>query len=311
MPGSDAPSTLGGPGWQPRALAHAEEIATLWGPCGVRSHVAPLKDVLLAIPGDEMSYPEPPGDWLMLERPDLPTLKAQADALADAYEQNGVRAWRFRPSQKPPPNHLFYCDLFFMTPEGAILARMAARQRAGEERVAAEALARVGVPILLTPRGHATFEGADAMWIDAHTVLIGVGRRTNGEVVAQITPLLHAMGVEVRVAEVGPGVQHLLGVVNPFDESQACVLAAHMTPSLRAALKGWRLVELPSDEETEINRAMNYVPLEPRKILMPARCPRTRERYEAVGIECVEVEVSEYVKAAGAIGCATGIVRRG
>jgi N-dimethylarginine dimethylaminohydrolase len=43
---------------------------------------------------------------------------------------------------------------------------------------------------------------------------------------------------------------------------------------------------------------------------MPARCPRTRAIYEAHGIECFEVDVSEYIKAAGALGCLTGILRR-
>lgn len=52
-PGPDLPSTLGGPGWEPRAATHAAEIGTVWAPYAVRSHVAPLRDVLLALPGPE------------------------------------------------------------------------------------------------------------------------------------------------------------------------------------------------------------------------------------------------------------------
>jgi len=308
--GPDLPSTLGGAGWEPRAARHADEIGTIWAPFAVNSHTDRLRDVLLAQPGDEQDYAEPPGAWLMLDRPHLPTLLAQTAALADFYRSQGVTPHLFRPAS-PRPNHLFQCDLFFMTPQGAILARMAARQRAGEERGTAEALARLGVPILLTPRGEALFEGADAMWLDPETVLIGVGKRTNDAAVAQITPVLADMGVRVRTAQVGAGVQHLLGVVNPVRPGLAAVLSEHATPSLRDALAGWRLIELPSDDETEGNRAMNFVPLRPNAIVMPTRCPRTRAVYEAHGIACYEVEVSEYIKAAGALGCLTGILNRG
>jgi N-dimethylarginine dimethylaminohydrolase len=308
-PGSELPSTLGGAGWDARAATHAQEIGDIWAPFSVRSHTAPLKAVLLAQPGEEQEYLEDPGAWLMLERPHLPTLLAQTTALADFYRSQGVTPHLFRPAA-PKPNHLFQCDLFFMTPEGAILARMAARQRAGEERGTAEALARLGVPILLTLRGEALFEGADAMWLDEETVLLGVGKRTNQAAVDQITPLLRAMGVRVAVATVGVGVQHLLGVVNPIRPGLAAVLSAHATPSLRDALAGWTLIELPSDEETEDRRAMNFVPLRPGAIVMPARCPRTRAVYESYGVECFEVDVSEYIKAAGALGCLTGILHR-
>lgn len=308
--GSDLPSTLGGAGWLPRDLPHAAEIGTVWASYAVRSHTAPLRAVLLADPGDEQRYPEDPADWLMLERPDLPTLRSQAQALGAFYASQGVEVKWSRPS-RPKPNHLFQCDLFFMTPEGAVLARMAATQRAGEERGTAEALAALGVPILLTPRGDATFEGADAMWLDEDTVLIGVGKRTNDAAVRQIAPLLESMGVRVRTADVGAGVQHLLGVVNPIRPGLAAVLAAHMTSSLRDAMAGWTLIELPSDAETEDHRAMNFVPLRPGAIVMPTRCPRTRAVYESHGVEVFEAEVSEYVKAAGALGCLTGILARG
>lgn len=310
LPGAALPSTLGGAGWEPRAATHAAEMGTVWASYAVSSHVAPLRDVLLALPGAEQEYPEEPGAWLMLERPHLPTLQAQTHALAALYRSQGVTPHLYRPAA-PKPNHLFQCDLFFMTPEGAILARMAARQRAGEERGAAEALAARGVPILLTPRGEALFEGADAMWLDDRTVLVGVGKRTNDAAVRQIAPVLADMGVRVVPVEIGGGVQHLLGVVNLITPTLAAVISPHVTPSLRAALRDFELIELPSDEETEARRAMNFVTLAPGRIVMPANCPRTTAVYEAHGVECHPIEVSEYIKAAGALGCLTGILSRG
>ena len=54
----------------------------------------------------------------------------------------------------------------------------------------------------------------------------------------------------------------------------------------------------------------DLVALGPRRILMPAGNPVTRRFYDAHGIECIEVVVDELAKAAGAIGCLSGIVER-
>jgi N-dimethylarginine dimethylaminohydrolase len=56
--------------------------------------------------------------------------------------------------------------------------------------------------------------------------------------------------------------------------------------------------------------ALNFVTLGPQKILMAANCPRTQAMYKAEGIECVTVEIDELAKAAGGMGCLTGILKR-
>jgi N-dimethylarginine dimethylaminohydrolase len=188
---------------------------------------------------------------------------------------------------------------------------MAAEQRAGEEPLVAATLAALGIPIVATIRGAGTFEGADAQWLDERTLLIGVGRRTNASAVEQLEPLLGGMGVRVVTCELSPRVQHLLGAVNPLDERLAAVVAPALGPSLRAALSGWELVELPGDDETFGRRGHNWVTVAPRRVVMPAGCPRTRATLEARGVTCIEVDVSEYVAADGAIGCATGVLERG
>jgi N-dimethylarginine dimethylaminohydrolase len=55
---------------------------------------------------------------------------------------------------------------------------------------------------------------------------------------------------------------------------------------------------------------MNFVTLRPRRVLMPAGCQGVRARLEAEGIATIEVEIGEYLKAAGGVGCLTGVLRR-
>jgi N-dimethylarginine dimethylaminohydrolase len=312
--GPSVAATYGGPGWLPRLASHREEVmeGRIWRPCRVSSETAPLKAVLLALPGQEMDFCEPPDAWLMLERPDRSVLEAQVRALAGLYARHGVEVHFSRPSHAPPPNFLFQRDLFAMTPEGAILGRPAARQRAGEERWAAQVLAALGVPILHTMRGTATFEGADLLWMRPDRVLLGTGRRTNEAGRAEVEAVLRDLGVEVLPVPVPEGAQHLLGIVNFLADDLAVVHGGRSAAAVDALIgaHGVRSVVLPEDDELVRGRGMNFVTLAPREVLMPSGCPGIRSRLEAEGVRVHEAEVGEALKAAGGPGCLTGILWR-
>jgi hypothetical protein len=111
------------------------------------------------------------------------------------------------------PNQMFCADLVFLTPEGAILARPASTVRAGEERQVARRLADIGVPIVRTLRGTATFEGADAMWLDSGTVMVGKGLRTNAEAVWQIKDALFELDVDTLEVDLPFGTMHFMGLL--------------------------------------------------------------------------------------------------
>jgi len=318
-PGSDLPpttapppATLMGEGWRPRARTHAEEAAagSLWGSFGVHDEISPLRRVLLTWPGDELGYDGDPNDMLMLARPDLPAMRREAEGIAAAFAALGAETAWVRPGRRAPPNLVFARDLVFLTPEGAVVARMAAEQRAGEERFVTEALAAAGVPILATPRGDATFEGADALWLDASTVIVGVGRRTNEAGFRTVGRVLADQGVRCVGVDLPAEVQHLQGSLTFVDRDLALTYAA--TPSLRAVLAeaGVREIAFADTAEITETRAMNLVTVAPRVVLMPANNPKSRARLEGEGIQVHEVVVDQYLRAAGGLGCLTGILRR-
>jgi N-dimethylarginine dimethylaminohydrolase len=312
----DAAASFGGPGWQVRAASHTEDVVEgrLWAPYRVNCEVGRLEAVLLAWPGPELDVGDDPDAHLMLGRVHVPRIQQQCRAIVDYYRGHGVRVHIHRPAQRPPPNYVFMRDLFMMTPEGAVLGRPAGVQRAGEERWAAEALAQAGVPILHTMRGHATFEGADALWINPRRVLLGTGVRTNDEAARQLAPLLSELGVELEcVALPRTGVQHLLGVVNLIDHDLAAINGAKADKALLDRLEALNVQSLviPAGEELLDHRSNNFVTIAPRWVVMPAGCPATRAQLEGLGVRCDELEVGEYVKAAGALGCLTGVLSRG
>ncbi|MCW5853295.1 MAG: amidinotransferase [Anaerolineae bacterium] len=301
----------GGEGWRPRRRSAREEIGDLWAACGISTEWSRLRAVLLYRPGDELALSADPISVSMLEPLDIGRAQAQHDAMADAYRAAGVTVYYAEETQARP-NQMFMADLFVMTPEGAIVGRPASEVRAGEERVAARRLAELGVPIVRTVGGQGTFEGADAMWLDPQTVLLGRGLRTNDEGAAQVTGVLRDMGVSVIQVDMPVGTMHLMGMLRIVDRDLAVAwplrLAHRAVETLRE--RGYQVVYAPDEREARDGAAFNFVTLGPRRVLMAAGNSVTQTAFERLGIECLTVPVHELRKAAGAIGCLTGILWR-
>lgn len=197
MTESEKDAAHGGAGWSPRATSLREEIGEVWKNCGVATEWSPLKAVLMHRPDPEIEAIKDADNALMLSIPEPTLARKQHNHLVETYRESGVEIFYVEPHCNPPPNQMFVADLFFMTPEGAILARPASTVRAEEELFVARRLAALGVPILRCVRGRGVFEGADACWINPETVIVATGLRTNMEGASQLTSFLHEMDVEV------------------------------------------------------------------------------------------------------------------
>jgi arginine deiminase len=304
-------AAYGGSGWSPRTISLRDEIGKVWRECGAATEWSPLRAVLLHRPGEELATTDPDRS-LQLEALDAGRARRQHDALAQAYRDAGVAVHYVEPPEPPPCNLMFVADLMFMTPEGAILGRPASTVRAGEERFVARRLAELGIPILRTVRGTGTFEGADAAWLDPRAVLLAAGLRTNAEGAAQVTGLLREMGVEVVPLGLPYGTMHLMGQLRFADRDLAIAWPGRVPYAAVEALRsrGYTVLFLPETGEAEWRLALNFVTLGPRHILMAAGNPITQAFYQDAGITCRTIEIDELARAAGGIGCLTGIVER-
>mgnify|MGYP000231292519 CR=1 FL=1 len=321
-----AAAAYGGAGWSPRTSTLREEIGVIWGACGVSAEVTPLEAVLLHRPGIELAQIADPDEVQMLASLDVDRAKRQHDDLAQAYRDAGVTVHYVDPPERTPPcgtpnrmfaNLMFVADLMFMTPEGVILARPASTVRAGEERFVARRLTELRIPILCSVRGRGVFEGADAAWVDPYTVLLATGLRTNAEGAAQVTALLTQMDVEVVLVGLPYGAMHLMGQLRFADRDLAIGWPGRVPYAAVEALRarGYTVHFPPFDDadaaaEAMRGMALNFVTLGPREILMPAGNPITQRFYEKQGITCHTVWLDELTKAAGGIGCLTGVLAR-
>ena len=306
-------AAYGGEGWSQRTATHEAEIGSLWAASGIDSEWRPLSSVLLHQPGTELAAAlEDPNSVQMLAPLDPVRARDEHASLAEAYRGQGIAVHTVDPLGAPSPNQMFCADLFVMTPQGAILARPASSVRAGEERWVARRLADLGVPILRTLTGQATFEGADLMWLDEETALIGRGLRTNQEAIEQITTTLAEIGCRALAVDMPYGTMHLMGMLRIADRDLAICWPRRTPHAAVEALRqrSFQVAFLPDVAEAERNKALNFVTLGPRKILMVAGNPTTQAFYERHGIECLTAETHELSKAAGNIGCLSGVIAR-
>jgi N-dimethylarginine dimethylaminohydrolase len=268
--------------------------------------------VLLHSPGIELTGISDPDKVQMIEIPFIELITKQHDDMAEAFRNAGVTVSYVEPSAKPPPNLMFVADLLFTTPEGVILARPASSIRAGEERFVAEQLSKLGIPILRSIRGKGTFEGADAAWLNPDMVLIGVGFRTNKEGAAQVSSLLKEMGVESIEADLPQGSMHLMGNLRFADRDLAICRPGRVSDATQDVLRenGFSIQFAPDESEVAAGLSMNFVTLGPKKIVTADGNPKTQTFYEDLGLECHLVDIREVTKAAGGIGCLTGILER-
>lgn len=301
--------------WFPSERTFEDEKAELWGNWYCDSEVGRLRDVLMRRPGLEIEGVNSSNfsEFRWKAHMDVDRARAQQDYLAQIYRDHGVNVHYVERQRDDRPNALFMRDQVFMTPEGAIVCRNGFPARRGEERFAAEALAKLGVPIVKTINGNGYFDGACAMWVDRETVIIGTGARANKEGAEQVKSELRNMGVtDILDFEIPYGHAHLDGLINIADKKKVVLFPWQVPYEVVKALldKGFEVIEATNFEEIKVNACINFVAIEPGKVVMPAGCPDTQSKMEAAGIEVIEVPMDEILKGWGAIHCMTAFLRR-
>ena len=212
---------------------------------------------------------------------------------------------------------IYVRDASIVCDRGLVLCRMGKSQRV-EEPAAQERAATAGhMPVTICGRIEppGRVEGGDVIWLDARTLVVGRGYRTNADGIRQLRAIL---GHRVEVIEVPlphwqgqHDVMHLMSLISPIDHGMAVVYSRLLPVPFREWLldRGIHLVEVP-DEEFD-TMGTNVLALAPRRCLMLSGNPRTRAALERAGADVVEYEGTEIsVKGAGGPTCLTRPLER-
>ncbi len=299
--------------WLALETSMEKELTEYWGgDWGCDSEVGALKTVLLRRPGKEIEEVKTPEEFRWLDVMDLEKAREQHDVLSEFYRSQGVVVHYVENMRVDRPNALFMRDNVLMSPQGAIVGRQAMACRRGEERYAAEALARLGVPIVMTISGRGIFETACCLWVDAGSVIIGTGNRANQEGARQVELALQSMGVEhFYQMQIPYGYAHIDSIISFVDKKTAVIDPAHLPWDVWTALKkkGFNLLEAPSPKETS-ELALNFVAISPGSVMMSSGFPETKKFLQDHDVEVNEVDISELRKAWGSLHCMTAVLKR-
>jgi N-dimethylarginine dimethylaminohydrolase len=208
-------------------------------------------------------------------------------------------------------------DASVMTDRGAILCRMGKPQREGEPSAQEAAFRAAGIPVLGTIGAPGRLEGGDVVWLDARTLAVGQGYRSNAHGIDQLRELLDDLADDVIAVPLphwrGPSdVFHLMSIISPIDADLAVVYSPLMSVPFRERLleRGTTLIEVPGGEFETMGA--NVLAIGPRACVMVSGNPKTRAALERAGAAVFEYEGSEIsLKGGGGPTCLTRPLVRG
>jgi len=188
------------------------------------------------------------------------------------------------------PDAIYVYDPVLVGSEGAVLLRPGKEGRRGEPGAMAEPLAAAGVPIAAELADPVVAEGGDTVWLDAETLLVGIGYRTSPAAVAaleSVFPRVQVLTFDLPHWNGRGEVMHLMSFISPLDGDLALVYPRIAPVRLLELLaeRGIEVVDVPEDEfETQ---GSNVLALGPRQALALDGSPETRRRMERAGVDVV------------------------
>jgi len=206
------------------------------------------------------------------------------------------------------PDAIYTYDPALVADEGALLLYPGKECRRAEVDAMAEDFERAGVPVAGRLSDPAWAEGGDCCWLDARTLLVGCGYRTNAAGIARLRDLLPDVEVVAFDLPHWHGreeVMHLMSLISPLAPDLAVVYEP-LLPTRLAQLLDARDVELvPVPDEEFDSMGSNVLALAPRVALAVEGNPRTRELMECAGVEVLTYRGDELSKGDGGPTCLT------
>lgn len=257
---------------------------------GCQSMANTMTQVLMRRPGASLLAADP-DKWHYNSLFDAQQALAQYDAFASLIEASGAQIHWLPDDNDGLADAMFTRDASLITRFGAIPLRMGKPLRTAEPALHRRFFEAQGIPVLGQLEGEAKVEGGDTIWLDEHTLLVGLGFRSNREGVRQLNALLNPHGIEVLGFDMPywggeAACLHLMSVISPLTETKYLVHPPLIPAALWQLLKdvGIQMVVAPEDEFTaSFGLNLNVLPTSPDHCIMIDGFPKTRAAMEASG----------------------------
>jgi N-dimethylarginine dimethylaminohydrolase len=208
-------------------------------------------------------------------------------------------------------------DASLATDFGLIILRPGKPNRLAEGPRHASFCDTLDIPTLDRIMSPATTEAGDILWLDAKTLLVGHGYRTNSAGIRRMRDLLASKGVEILSAPLpyGPGPSaclHLMSLMSLLDDHTALVDLPWLAVETVELLKsfGFKFVEIdPSERDT---LACNVLALGNNRLVAIEENHRTNARLRQAGFDLRTFPGTELcINGSGGPTCLTRPLLRG
>ncbi len=245
--------------------------------------IAITREVSPSIEDCELTFLE--RQWIQFD-----LAQAQHRQYEQCLQQLGCEVQRL-PVEPSLPDSVFIEDTALVVEEVALMTRPGAASRRPETASVAQALSPYRTVVTL--QAPATLDGGDVLVI-GRSVYIGLSRRSNQSAIEQVQTVLRPYGYTVCGVPVH-GCLHLKSAATQI-APDALLINRHWLDS--QGLGSLRMIEVDEAEPHAANALLIG-----ETVIYPSGYPRTQQRLEDAGIRVQTVDVSELIKAEGAVTC--------
>jgi N-dimethylarginine dimethylaminohydrolase len=243
--------------------------------------------------------------------PDFAVAESQHEILCGLLKEAGAEVARLPAADSLTLDAVYTHDASLATDYGVILMNPGKPNRVAEAQAHADFYGDLGIPVFGKVRTPGTSESGDIVWLDAQTLLIGEGYRTNRTGIEQIRRVLGPRNIDVLIAPLpygaGPSAcLHLMSLMSVLDEKTILVdlpwLAVETVELLKA--RGFRLIEIEYSERETL--ACNVLALGRKRLVALEENVKTNQRMRDAGFDMRTFPGSEIcINGAGGPTCLT------
>ncbi len=230
-------------------------------------------------------------------------MMAEHEAFVKAYRENGVEV-EVLPADAGRPNGVFARDFGGCVKEGYILGNFRLPLRYKEHTDYEAKMAELGVPKIAEVK-EGLFEGGDFMFLNEKTIAVGMLDRTNETGVREIREQLAPLGYEVIGVPSNPAYLHLDMMFNLVDDHLAVTYEEGLPEEFRGWLKAHEIELIKVEEEAIFRHGCNLQALGNHRVMSLSQNTKVNRQLEQHGMEVVELDITEILKAGGGPHCMT------
>jgi dimethylargininase len=221
---------------------------------------------------------------------DFEVARKQHEKYEDSLRSLGVKVISL-PAEARLPDSVFVEDTAIVLDEIALITRPGADSRKLETPSIAAALSQFRkIDHFKEP---ATLDGGDVLVV-GKIIYIGLSSRSNPEALTQLQYILNPYGYSIKGVEVS-GCLHLKSAVTRVAEQTLLINPNWVN---KKNFPGMEFIEIDPAEPMAANALLIG-----KAVIYPISFPNTCARLESAGIRMLPVDVSEIVKAEGAVTC--------